>query len=371
MRIIRPVRPEDLDALVRLARSAGVGLTTLPADADLLRRRIVESLRAFESEVARPAGEAYLLVMEDLLTGRLEGTAGILARVGGFEPFYSYRLETSVHRSEQLGVERRVRFLQLDVSHSGPSEIGTLFLEPEARGAGIGRLLSLSRFLLVAACPTRFAPKIIAEMRGVLDAEGRSPFWGAVGQHFFDMPFARADSLSAADKSFIGDMMPKHPIYVPMLPVDVQPVVGRVHTETRPALRLLEQEGFEFAEQVDIFDAGPMMAADRQRIRTVAQSRVATVTQVVPGGEPSGQMLISNDRLDFRACLGTVIPAGEGEVSVPRDVALALGVRLGDRVRYVPARADDARRRPDSIGPAHPGPAGPTPTDVPEPQPPA
>ncbi|MCA9545429.1 MAG: arginine N-succinyltransferase [Myxococcales bacterium] len=366
MRIIRPARTADLDALVRLAASASVGLTTLPADRTLLAEKIRDSQRAFEAEVRRPAGETYLLVLEDLLTGRLEGTAGVVARVGGFDPFYSYRLQTSIHRSEQLGVVKPVRTLQLEESHKGPSEIGTLFLDPHARGAGVGRLLSLSRFLLVAAAPERFAPKIIAEMRGVLDGQGRSPFWEAVGHKFFDMPFAQADALSAADKSFIGDLMPKHPLYIPLLPDDVQAVIGRVHEETRPALRLLEQEGFTFAEQVDIFDAGPMMEAPRDRVRTLAESRVAEVSQVLPAAEDEAPVLISNERLDFRACIGAVTPVGDDRVAVPRDVALALGVRLGDRVRYVPARPTAERLRDPSQGPAHPGPPGQTPTDIPQ-----
>jgi arginine N-succinyltransferase len=337
MMIIRPVRLDDLDGLMALAESAGVGLTTLPADRGLLRARIKRSLRAFEAEVLRPAGEVYLLVMEDLLTGQVVGTSGILARVGGFEPFFSYRIKTAVRHSEQLGVHSTVRYLQLDVSHKGPSEIGTLYLRPNARGGGNGRLLSLARFMFIAGQPKRFAPRVIAEMRGVLDAAGCSPFWKSVGTHFFDMPFAEADTLSAADKSFIGDLMPKHPIYIPMLRPEVQAVVGEVHDHTRPALQLLKQEGFTFAEQVDIFDAGPMMEAEMGQVRTIHDSRVAPLVEVGPVAGARADTLISNERLDVRIGLGRVEVLADG-VRLPRDVALALGIRLGDPVRYVAAR---------------------------------
>lgn len=338
MMIVRPVRADDLDAVLALAESAGVGLTTLPPDRKLLERRIRASVNALGGEVDRPAGEAYLFVMEDLTTGALRGTCGVVARVGGFEPFYSYTVKTHVHASKQLHVSKDLQVLHLVVNHKGPTEIGTLFLHPDARGGGNGRLLSLSRFLFLGAFPQRFDEQVIAEMRGVLTEEGESPFWNAIGRHFFDMDFARADVLSATDKQFIGELMPKHPLYIPMLGAEAQAVIGKVHRETRPALRLLEQEGFRYNHQVDIFDGGPMVEAPRRAIRSIRESRRATVAGVVPACATETPLIIANERLDFRACLGKVEVREDGSVDLPRDVALALGVRLGDPVRYVAAR---------------------------------
>lgn len=338
MLVIRPSNRDDLDELVRLAEEAGVGLTTLPRDRRLLQRRVTASEHALADDVQRPGGEQYLFVLEDLTTGRLAGTCGLIAKVGGFEPFYSYALETTVHESKTYGIRKEVRALHLIANHSGPTEIGTLFLDRAYRGGGNGRLLSLSRFLFMAGFPHRFEDEVIAEMRGVLDAEGRSPFWQAIGQHFFDMPFARADLLSAADKQFIADLMPRHPIYIPMLPPEVQAVIGQVHEETRPALRLLEQEGFRFGGEVDIFDAGPLLKARREEIRSIRESRVATVGRIVPRCSDRNDMLISNEDLDLRCALGHVDVNDDGTVDLPRDLALALGVKLGERVRYVPAR---------------------------------
>jgi arginine N-succinyltransferase len=194
----------------------------------------------------------------------------------------------------------------------------------------------------MAGFPARFETEVIAEMRGVLDAEGRSPFWQAIGQHFFDMPFARADLLSAADKQFIADLMPEHPIYIPMLPPEVQAVIGQVHEETRPALKLLEQEGFGFGGMVDIFDGGPLVRCRREQIRTIRDSRTAPVGRIVPGIGDDTTYLISNERPDYRCCLGRVEVEPDGSVNLGRDVALALGVRLGQQVRYATARAPRA-----------------------------
>lgn len=343
MHVIRPVRPGDLDALVELAQAAGIGLTTLPADRELLAQRIDDSAHAFRPTVRKPGADAYLFVLDDLLTGKVQGCCGIVARVGGFEPFYTYDVRTDVRRSEALDVRTNIRALHLEAHHKGPSEIGTLFVHPEARGRGIGRLVSLTRFAFMAAFPRRFADETIAEMRGVLDDAGQSPFWDAIGRHFFEMEFAQADARSAADKGFIADLMPHHPIYLPMLPPDARAAVGAVHRDTQPAKRLLEQEGFAFGGQVDIFDGGPLMRAKTDKIRSVEYSATATLTDVMPSVEGPGLFIISNERLDFRATLGALDLRPHGTIALPRDVVLALNLRLGDTVRYVPARSASAR----------------------------
>jgi arginine N-succinyltransferase len=42
MQVIRPVALQDLDQLLHLATLTGFGLTTLPKDRELLRKRIVK-----------------------------------------------------------------------------------------------------------------------------------------------------------------------------------------------------------------------------------------------------------------------------------------------------------------------------------------
>jgi arginine N-succinyltransferase len=174
-------------------------------------------------------------------------------------------------------------------------------------------------------------------MRGVQDEVGGSPFWEAIGRHFFDMDFASADGHSATDKGFIAELMPRHPIYIPLLPPEARAAVGAVHRHTRPALGLLEREGFTFAEEVDIFDGGPMYQAKTAAVRSFAQSVLHPVTAV--HAEPGGtEDLICNGGLgSYRACLGEVRTTETG-VSISRDVALALKVRLGDPIRWVASR---------------------------------
>lgn len=322
MFLYRPIAAADLDGLVALTRGIVGGLTSLPPDGDYLRERIDESLRAFSPLVRRPGPEQYLFVLEDLATRRIVGTSGIIARVGGFEPFYSYERRIERYAHAPLGIDRRFEVLHLRELHRGPTEIGALFLDPAFRRDGLGRFLSLARFLFIGAFPQRFDGTVIAEMRGFLDPAGRSPFWEAVGRKFFGHEFYTADVLSGlGNKAFIADLMPRHPLYVPLLPPEVQAVIGQVHHETRPALALLLSEGFEPTQEVDIFDAGPQVRAPVAAIRSI---RLRQTVPVRAGEPPPGSKMyvLGNDRLDFRACLAPFDPAAG---VLPAAVIEALG----------------------------------------------
>jgi arginine N-succinyltransferase len=343
MLVVRPVRKEDLDGLLELAHLASFGLTTLPKDRELLARRIRESLRAFDRiEDAEPHAEAYLFVLEDRTRRRVVGTSGIVSKVGGFKPFYAYRIETTVHESKTLGITKTIETLHLVLDHDGPSETASLFLHPDCRQGGTGRMLSLARFLFIAEFPRLFDSRVLSEIRGVVDAEGRSPFWDAVGRNFFDMEFPKADLLSVADKEFIGELMPRHPIYVPMLPPQAQAVIGKPHPESAGALGILRGEGFRFSGMVDIFEAGPIVSCPRDEIRTVREGERAVVSRVVDEPPVAQPLLVSNGRADFRACVAAAALEGGGAVTLSRETADALDVEVGGAVRTVSLRAGAA-----------------------------
>ncbi|MET0154049.1 MAG: arginine N-succinyltransferase [Candidatus Binatia bacterium] len=340
MLVVRPVAKEDLDALLELAHLASFGLTTLPKDRDLLARRIRESLRAFDRiEDAEPHGEAYLFVLEDRARRHLAGTSGIVSKVGGFQPFYAYRVETTHHESRMLGVAKSVDVLHLVLEHDGPSEMASLFLHPDYRQGGTGRMLSLARFLFIAEFPRLFDSRVISEIRGVVDSQGRSPFWDAVGRHFFDMEFPKADYLSVVNKEFIGELMPRHPIYVPMLPREAQAVIGKPHPESLGALRILESEGFRSSGMVDIFEAGPIVQCSRDSIRAVRESIRAKVGAIVDAPLPGAPVLLSNGRADYRACQAPAARDGGGDVVLSRETARSLAIEVGAPVRTVSLRA--------------------------------
>lgn len=341
--VIRPVREDDYDAFLELAVITGGELTNIPADSEAVRWRIEESLRSFDLRAEKPGSHRYLFLLENADQREVVGTCGIISKVGGFEPFYCYDLRREKFSCPSLGIEHEVETLSPLLIHNGPSEVCCLFLRPEFRRMGLGKLLSLSRFHFMAEFRQRFDKKVIAELRGVTENR-RSPFWERVARHFFAMDFRRADSLSGQDgKEFIGDLMPKHPLYVPLLPPDAADVIGRPHRDARAAMKTLLEEGFRYRGQVDIFDAGPIVEAEVEEIRTIRERRKAKITRVgeeLPEGEP---FLMSNARMDFRACIGKVETAGDGGIAIDREAADLLNLSEGEMVAFSPVGAGASR----------------------------
>lgn len=335
MIVVRPITANDLERLEQLAVESGPGMTNLPAGREILEEKIRTSVESFAREVIEPGEESYLLVGEDTATGEVIGTSAVIARVGVSKPFYSYKILALAHTSLELNKYETVRVLQMVNEYRGATEIATLYLTPAYRKDGNGRLLSRSRFLYMGEFPSRFSHLVMAEMRGVHDAEGHSVFWESLGQHFIGMDFSKADYLSSLGRhQFIADLMPAFPIYIRLLPEAAQEVIGLAHEDTRPALRLLEREGFRFEGCVDVFDAGPTIHAPLDQIRTVRESRHALVGDVVEALEGHGYLIAAARAERFRACRGALRQCDDGSVRIAREVAEALELAQGDPVRY-------------------------------------
>ncbi|MBG5677812.1 arginine N-succinyltransferase, partial [Pseudomonas aeruginosa] len=210
--IVRPVTSADLPALIELARSTGTGLTTLPANEQRLQHRVSWAEKAFRGEAER--GDAdYLFVLEDD-AGKVVGISAIAGAVGLREPWYNYRVGLTVSASQELNIHREIPTLFLANDLTGNSELCSLFLHADHRSGLNGKLLSRARFLFIAEFRHLFGDKLIAEMRGMSDEEGRSPFWESLGRHFFKMEFSQADYLTGVgNKAFIAELMPKFPLY--------------------------------------------------------------------------------------------------------------------------------------------------------------
>jgi len=287
-----------------LAFSAQTGMTFLPKNKDLLKEKIMNSNKALEHSINKPGGETYFFVLEDKKRNCIAGCCAIISRIGCSETFYTYQLKNILKVSKILGKANQVSYLNLKKINKGPSELCGLYLRPEYRDKGVGRLLSLSRFLFVQMHPNRFEKKVIAEMRGISDENGVSPFWEAVGRHIYDIDFSTADMLSSHTKEFIEELIPNIPICVNTLPLQAQQCIGKAHLNTWPALRLLEQEGFKMTDYVDIFDAGPKMSTSFNQVRVIKESSQTNDVQVVEKDVKSKDLsLVATGKLsDFRVC---------------------------------------------------------------------
>ena len=337
---VRPARGSDLDALYELAMMTGGGFTNLPQDRDAMAARLARSDAAYAKDISAPDDELYMLVLENSVTGRIGGTAVVFSRIGVEWPFYSYKLNLLQQNSKELGKTFAIQSLNLTSDHDGASEVGGLFLHPELRTGGLGRLLARSRYLFIACHRQRFADRLLAELRGVIYPDGGSPFWDGLGRAFFGMSFQDADSFNAIHgNQFIADLMPKHPVYVALLPETARAVIGLPHPNGRPAMAMLEAEGFSYDGYVDIFDGGPTMTVRTDNVRSIRDSRRGEVMALVDDHGTMGRALLASGQLaGFRAWIGHAQWVEGGEAAglfLPRGEAEAVGVKMGDKVRHV------------------------------------
>nr|WP_286010061.1 arginine N-succinyltransferase [Larsenimonas salina] len=336
MIVLRPINPHDLKQLHEMAIETGPGFTSLPDNLEFLRDKIEHSCLAFET-LPEEGSALYFFVLEDVDAGRLAGCCAIEARIGLETPFYNYRAGRMAHSSPQLGVHRVIKTLSLSSDHIGDAEVCSLYLRADYRRDRLGVLLSRARWLFMATHRACFPERVFAEMRGVLDEQGSSPFWRCLGRHFLPMEFQEADRLiGLGKKSFIGELMPKHPICLPLLPEELQAGIGRVHDHTKPALAMLNKEGLRWEGYIDLFDAGPTVESYLDDVAGVRDSRwVRACVGAEPAkpGRPSVLASASGEH-GFRVCWLGQSPEDD-TVSITVDEAAALGIEEGAWLRVL------------------------------------
>jgi arginine N-succinyltransferase len=333
---LRAARPDDLEHLYEMAKLTGGGFTNLPADRKALKDKLETAAEAFANTGEKLTAEQFVLVLENYETGAVRGTSQLMTMVGQRWPFYSYRLNTLTQYSNELDRTVRAEMLSLVTDLEGFSEVGGLFLHPNERAGGLGLLLARSRYLFIAMHRNRFADKVLAELRGIIDERGGSPFWDGVAGRFFGMSFQEADYFNAINgNQFIADLMPKHPVYVAMLDDDARSVIGIPHPTGRAAMRMLENEGFSYEGYVDIFDGGPTLIARTDEVTSVKSSVRAVVGDIdLAEGE---RAILATGRLEaFRACYGARVLSGDAKtgfsIAIDSAAADALDVGEGDEV---------------------------------------
>jgi arginine N-succinyltransferase len=333
MMLVRPATLADHAEILALAHQAGIGMTSLPPDADVLEQKIRNSVESCHNKI-HADDKSFLFVLVDTDTNALVGTTGIAAHVGMKRPFYSYKLSTLVQASANLDIYSHQRVLHMVNDYTGATEIGSLFLLPQYRRDGIGNFLSRCRYLMLAEFPDVFSDIVIAEIRGVQDENGDSPFYKNVAQQFFQMEFRRADFIHATQGGqFISDLMPKYPVYVDLLDEKAQVVIGVPFAASLPAKHLLEREGFRHQGYIDVFDAGPTMQAERAYIRTVRKSKRAQIVEIrAVAGE---KVMMSTTELPYFHMALSNMEVHNSGVVIDAKTAEILKVKVGAFIRYM------------------------------------
>ncbi|MDE2041734.1 MAG: arginine N-succinyltransferase [Alphaproteobacteria bacterium] len=335
--IIRPATVVDLQPVYEMAKSTGGGFTNLPPNRAALTEKLLNAEASFAHDTQQRGDDFFFFILENIETREVHGTCLIFSKIGQTWPFYSYRIGTLTQISKELNRTFKAETLTLSTDFDGASEVGGLYLNPNNRAGGLGMLLARSRYLFIKMHRTRFADRTIAELRGVQDEAGGSPFWDGIAGRFFGMSFQEADAFNAVHgNQFIADLMPKHPIYTAMLPESALSVMGVPHKSGRAALQMLQNEGFVYDHYVDIFDGGPTVSAPTDQIETIKRARADKVVQI--GGveeERADKALVAHGHLiDYRCGYGYVRAQGDG-VALDTTAAAALGVQKGDTIMHV------------------------------------
>ena len=302
--VLRPAGINDLEAIERFAAASGYGINSLPPRRERLIDRIERSQRAFAA-IDSPSGEdIYLFVLEDMHAARVVGTSGITASAGAQGRFYSYRNEFALHVSEELGITNRIHTLRLCQDLSGHTLLTSFYIEPEYVGTMAPQILSRARLLFISQFPALFSDRLAAENPGLCDENGRSPLWEALGRRFFNMDYAQAELLTEGrSKSFIGELMPSSPIYVPLLADEAQWALGQLHPAGELPFSILIDEGFDPDSYVDIFDGGPTVEARAAMVSTVFSGKPVGLTTNEQGEGDDWYLVGNGQRKDFRATL--------------------------------------------------------------------
>jgi arginine N-succinyltransferase len=342
MWLVRPALPDDVNQILEIAGTAGSETarlsSTLPKQRDALAKKIDHSLASIAgNSSASGLPPRFLFVLEDTVTGRVHGTAGIDARAGNGQPFYNYRRDALIHASHELGISSRVDVLYPSHGLTDHTLLCSFSITPELRNTEAFELLSRARILFIAAHRDWFAQRIAVEIQGIQLADGSVPFWDSLGRHFFNMDFETADQHSGMlSKTFIAELMPPNPVYVTLLSEAAQAALGQPHELTVPNLELLQREGFQAGCYLDIFDGGPVLEARTCALHTLVTSQPKTLhgANNEVGGDTC--FISAGEGADFRCTLAKVADTLEGTLKVPVDIWKALGKTAGDEVRVAP-----------------------------------
>ncbi len=318
---ISPVKPVDVDMLLEMVTRSSGGLSSLQPRREFLLDYINSSVKSFKGEKPIEEPHKYLLGMYH--RERLIGCAAVKTQIGVESPFINFDIIGD-------GLDQ---YLVASSRFTGATEVGSLFLHPDYRAYGLGKYLAKVRYLLMASESWRFGDTIIAELRGICGPEG-SPLYDHLFKDKLEKTFLEADTeYYDRNPDALGDIVPIGRVDVSTFPLDVRATIAQPHPSGNAAMRMLQYEGFIFSGTIDLFDAGPIVYAYRDTIRTVLNRRTGAAVPVssVSGGHP--HLISAGTVTDFRAVLCDA-SAGENGLLISDSDYKRLALKPGESVAF-------------------------------------
>jgi arginine N-succinyltransferase len=209
-------------------------------------------------EPALAAGECWLIAAD--AAGRPQACLRLRERLGLSLPRYSYHVGRAVHAAAELGLFQSQATLLLGNDHTGDSDLADLAHAPDCtEPVAALQALIMAALARIAAQRTRYGERVVVELAGPRDTEGRSPFWQGLGRFFYaDDPAAARQRWGEAWTSHLAALLPRQTLYLSFLDDAAQAAVGRVGAAGCHAAAALAGSGFAYGRHVRIDDGGPV-----------------------------------------------------------------------------------------------------------------
>lgn len=192
----------------------------------------------------------------------------LVPRLGLQLPRYHFRLGRVVHAAAELELFRVQTTLLLGNDHTGSAELTEMRTAPglseTAQQAALAALIAAAQAQLRER-PSAFGDTLVAELPGWADADGRSPFWQALGARFYSGNPAQAEArLGPHWRSHLAALLPRQTVYLSFLGEAAEQHLLDVPDAQRPVLAALRAAGFHPPVHARIDDGGPVLAWPRQ-----------------------------------------------------------------------------------------------------------
>lgn len=244
-------------------------------------------------EEPMPDGEPgwHLALVEDSPGARSLGQVLVRERTGERVPRHWFHLGTVVHAAPELHLFRRQASLVLGNDLTGAAELHGM--RCDSADPRVPRALVQAAVVWLAQRATSATregnpgpgPRVFAELPGVRDADGGSPFWQGLGQHCLHLAPAQAERRFGPQWTReLAALLPRQPLFACLLADAAQAALSRPASDAAGWALALHAEGLCAGQHVTIFDAGPVHEAV---LSALPAARTATWCSVQPAVAPA------------------------------------------------------------------------------------
>ncbi len=344
--ILRPVRSSDAEALWNLLAPAAdelIGLSSLPNDLD----------------GARAASQASGATLADLAAGSFRvdegGARRLLFLIEGADTEGDESCGPAVLGVTGVTFKRQYPNLAVEVATSADgmglvmasssvpwtrTELDSTFLGRQARGRGLGTVVSRGRFPFLHLVGSQIPTTVASHLRGRFDDDGSAPFWRCFGANLAPWPTSTEAEAALANDPALLDTLAGHRR---PLTAEVLESLGPVNTASLPAFHLLALEGLTPNGMYDPIDGGPTLVTDladtvsgRHRIHGRAAIGPTEGDGTGTGPADPVDALVSVAGIDrFRVTRAPIVADGR-TLTIDQPTATALGVETDALLTAVP-----------------------------------